>query len=86
MGEKPNKELMLEVFDLVTNGFFISGDLLDPANPEQTSEVLQLTKAWRQQLWRKLYEIEDRMCPRPPQAPPTDYRQIMLDRSKAKVK
>lgn len=76
---------MLEIFDLVTNGFYISGDLVDPANKEQSSHVLQLTKEWRRGIWRKLYEIDDRMCPRPPHAPPTDYRQIMIDRSKTKA-
>lgn len=84
MGEKPNRELMVEVFDLITNGFHISGDLVDPANKEQTSEVLQLTKEWRRQLWVKLHEIDSRMCPRAPRAPPTDYRKMMLDRHNAK--
>jgi hypothetical protein len=80
MAEKSNKELVIEFFDLMTNGFFISGDLVDDAE-KQTSEVLQMTKTWRRELWRKFFEIEDRLCPRPSSAPRPDYYQMMLDKA-----
>lgn len=80
MAEKSNKQLVIEFFDLMTNGFFISGDLVED-DARQTSEALQMTKQWRQQLWKKFYEIEDRLCPRPPNAAPPDYRQMMIDKA-----
>lgn len=81
MSEKSNKELVTEYFDLLTNGFHISGDLV--TNPErQRSEVLQMTKEWRRELWRRFYEIEDRLCPRPPSAQRPDYGKMMQDRAK----
>lgn len=80
MAEKSNKQVVEEFFDLMTNGFFISGDaVIDPER--QTSEALQMTKQWRQQLWKQFYAIEERLCPRPPNARPPDYRQMMIDRA-----
>lgn len=80
MSEKSNKELVIEYFDLLTNGFEISGELV--TDPErQRSEVLQMTKEWRRALWMKFYEIEDRLCPRPSKALRPDYRQMMLDKA-----
>lgn len=81
MSEKSNKELVIEYFDLLTNGFEISGELV--TDPErQRSEVLQMTKEWRRELWRKFYELEDRLCPRPAAALRPDYRQMMVDKAK----
>lgn len=81
MSEKSNKELVIEYFDLLTNGFEISGELV--TDPErQRSEVLQMTKEWRRELWRKFYELEDRLCPRPSAAQRPDYRQMMVDKAK----
>lgn len=81
MAEKGNKELVIEFFDLMTNGFFISGDLVTDAE-RQTSEALQMTKQWRRELWKKFFEIEDRLCPRPSSAQRPDYYQMMIDKAK----
>lgn len=80
MAEKGNKELVIEFFDLMTNGFFIDGDLVTDAE-RQTSEALQMTKQWRRELWRKFYEIEERLCPRPSSAKRPDYYQMMVDKA-----
>lgn len=80
MAEKSNQQLVIEFFDLMTNGFFIAGDLVKD-HERQTSEALQMTKQWRQQLWKKFYELEDRLCPRPPRTPPPDYKQMMIDKA-----
>lgn len=84
MADKSNKQMITELFELMTVGFYISGELVDPKNEKQESQTLQLTKQWRQDLWRKAHEIEARMCPRPSSAPPPDYRAMMIKKSNAK--
>lgn len=84
MADKSNKQMITELFELMTVGFYIAGDLVDATNPNQESQTLQLTKQWRQDLWRKAHEIEARMCPRPAAAPPPDYRAMMIEKSNAK--
>lgn len=72
--EKSNRELALEFMRLITEGFFaepIEGD--DPNDPEFQSHMLQRTKAWRREVWKKFYEVEERLCPRPQTQPRPDY-------------
>ena len=86
MSEKSNKDLCFEFMELLTSGFFIEGelacsDLMD--TEQQTSEVLQRTKPWRNAVWKKFYEIEERLCPRPPNAPRPDYVKAIIAKGKA---
>lgn len=76
MVQSSNRELCLEFFTLLTTGFYITGefacsDLMD--TEEQKAEILRCTRAWRNDMWKKFYEVEERLCPRPPNAPRIDY-------------
>lgn len=74
----------MEFFELLTTGFYIEGDLACSdlmSDEEQTSEVLERTKPWRRDLWKKFYEIEERLCPRPPSAPRPDYAAAIKTRA-----
>lgn len=35
--------------------------------------ILDATQAWRSELWKKLKECKERMCPRPPDPPPDRF-------------
>lgn len=68
-GRPTNKQLCDDFRKLLTEQFFIFGEptaeiaMLD--SEAQREEVLRLTKAWRNELWKKFREIETRLCPKP---------------------
>lgn len=66
MSRPSNLDLCRDFRRLLTEGFRIEGDLScsDLMNDEQQrDEVLRVTKAWRNDLWKAFREIEDRLDP-----------------------
>lgn len=71
---KSNKQLVEEFFSLITEGFHaepVTDE--DQINVEFQSLMLQRTKPWRREVWKKFYEIEERLCPRPAKQARPDY-------------
>lgn len=65
---KTNRELVTEFAELVTTGAkevaaHVSNEVTGRIDAD---EFLEHTKAWRAAIWRKLKEIEERLCPVPP--------------------
>ncbi len=64
MRRKTNAELVQDMRDLLTDGVFV----VDPQTQipvELPKGFLAKTAPWRRALWRKLNEIEERLCPEP---------------------
>jgi len=64
MARPSNPEIIAEFRRLLTDGARarFQGIKVDAYSPD----LLELTKEWRADLWRKLNEVEERMCPKPP--------------------
>lgn len=77
MADVSNQQLALEFFKLLTEGFHAEPLEDDPEDPQFESKMLQRTKGWRRELWRAFYQVEERLCPRPPAQPRPDYVKII---------
>lgn len=64
MARASNQELVDEFRRLLLDGARARFQevKVDPYAPD----LLGLTKEWRADLWRKLNEVEERLCPKPP--------------------
>lgn len=68
MTRKTNPEIIAEFAGLITEG---AKQMAAHVENETTGrvdaeDVLNATKPWRTEIWKKLKECEERMCPRPP--------------------
>lgn len=66
---KTNRELVTEFAELLTEGAkrAFAGDTGEWTGEDAEQKfMLEATKEWRADLWRKLKEIEERLCPVPP--------------------
>lgn len=69
---KTNPEIIAEFAALITEGAKqmaaeVACEINGIPHDIGSSHVLEATKAWRTDIWRKLKECEERMCPRPPE-------------------
>lgn len=64
MSRPSNEQLVAEFRHLLLEGAKarFQGLKVDAYAPD----LLGLTKEWRADLWRKLNEVEERLCPKPP--------------------
>lgn len=76
MTRKTNRELITEFAELVTVGaqgmaVSVARKANEAPHDIGSNDVLEATKEWRAKIWAKLKEIEERLCPMPPD-PPAD--------------
>lgn len=63
-GRPTNAELCAAFRELLTKRFYVVDENGDEyTGNELREEALRATKPWRNELWQKFREIEDRLCP-----------------------
>lgn len=72
MRRKSDNEILCDAFrELLTNGFYVvtpDGEVKevtdDPSKAEPLRALgLEMTKPWRNEVWRAFRKLEDRLCP-----------------------
>jgi len=65
MSKRPtNEELCKEYRELLSHGFYVETKDGEPIlDGNWREELAGFTKAWRNDLWKKFRELEDRLCP-----------------------
>lgn len=62
--KRPSNQELIESFrELLTDGFYTTNKHGEISNTKLDEQALRVTRQWRGDMWKKLNEMERRMCP-----------------------